>query len=368
MDGEGEKGTQTANVLLASLRVLSAFLETQSPVMASFEVEREELASAQEARSKAERVLKDAVARESAAKAKLKAAMAAAPPPVPPKRASSNNCQAVDEETEPDRPRKVSRGLQCFALEEQVVAKFLASSKGGQSTGWYKGKVVARHDRDETFVYDIKYDDGDQESSVLPRYVRSCVPPAARQASPHEATAQAPAPAPAARAPAPAPRTSEDTFAPAPTSPAKAPAPAPAPPPAQPPAPPPAPAPKAPTMAPTASPAKASAASAASSAPPMAEACTADANVFLYSEPWHATADQCMQRGCRLQHVQLQDFLPHAQSGDRNKLRTAVRAGKMRGTANVPKLGESGIGSQRTHWWWHAGDPALGLARQLLRK
>ena len=61
----------------------------------------------------------------------------------------------------------------------------------------------------------------------------------------------------------------------------------------------------------------------------MAEACTADANVFLYSEPWHATADQCMQRGCRLQHVQLQDFLPHAQSGDRNKLRTAVRAGKI---------------------------------------
>ena len=47
MDGEGEKGTQTANVLLASLRVHSAFLETQSPVMASFEVEREELASAQ---------------------------------------------------------------------------------------------------------------------------------------------------------------------------------------------------------------------------------------------------------------------------------------------------------------------------------
>ena len=333
--------------------------------MASLEAARAEVASALEARSTAERVLKDAKARESAAKEKLKAAMAAAPPPVPSKRASSNN-MAVEEEAEPDRPCKVSRGLQCFALEELVEAKFLASSRGGQSAGWYKGKVVARHDRGETYVYDILYDDGDQESSVLPRYVRSCVPPEARQANQLEATAQAPSPAPAARAPAPAAGT--PAFAPAPTSPAKAPAAAPAPPPAQPPAPPPAPAPRAPTMAPTASPAKASAASAASTAPPLAEACTADADVFLYNEPWHATADQCMQRGCRLQHVQLQDFLPHAQSGDRNKLRTAVRGGKMRGTANVPKPGESGIGSQRTHWWWHAGDPALGLARQLLRK
>ena len=334
--------------------------------MASFEAAldaaRAEVASALEARSKAERVLKDAKARESAAKEKLKAAMAAAPPPVPPKRASSNN-MAVEEEAEPDRPRKVSRGLQCFALEELVEAKFLASSRGGQSAGWFKGKVVARHDRGETYVYDILYDDGDQESSVLPRYVRSCVPPAAKQANPFEATAQAPSPAPAARAPAPAAQT--PAFAPAPTSPAKAPAAVPAPPPAQPPAPPPAPSPRAPTMAPTASPAKASA---ASTAPPLAEACTADADVFLYNEPWHATADQCLQHGCRLQHVQLQDFLPHAQSGDRNKLRTAVRGGKMRGTANVPKPGESGIGSQRTHWWWHAGDPALGLARQLLRK
>lgn len=75
-----------------------------------------------------------------------------------------------------------------------------------------------------------------------------------------------------------------------------------------------------------------------------------------------------MAHGCRLQHIKLQDFLPNAQSGDRKKLRDAVRKGKMIGTANVPKPGEDGIGSQRDYWWWHGEDRALARARQMLGK
>ena len=102
--------------------------------------------------------------------------------------------------------------------------------------------------------------------------------------------------------------------------------------------------------------------------PAAASASQADEASFLYNEPWHASADQCKQHGCRLQHVKLQDWMPNAQSGDRNKLRNAVRSGRMVGTATVPKPGEAGINTERKAWWWHAGDPALALARQLLRK
>ena len=85
-----------------------------------------------------------------------------------------------------------------------------------------------------------------------------------------------------------------------------------------------------------------------------------------YAQPWHASKASCQQHGCMKGHVMLQDFCPRAASGDRNKLRNAVRAGKLVGTKNVPKPDEAGVGSMRTSWWWHEDDPALALAKKLV--
>jgi hypothetical protein len=84
--------------------------------------------------------------------------------------------------------------------------------------------------------------------------------------------------------------------------------------------------------------------------------------------PWHATAAACSAHGCKLTHVMLQDFFPGAKSGDRDKLRRAVRRCELVGTTNVPKPGEEGTGSARTAWWWHTGDPELSMAKGLLGK
>ena len=59
----------------------------------------------------------------------------------------------------------------------------------------------------------------------------------------------------------------------------------------------------------------------------------------------------------------LQDFVPGAQSGDREKLRKAVHRYEIVGTDKVPKPGQEGRGSMRSGWWWHAGDPDLATAR-----
>ena len=385
----------------------------------SVEAAHAELAAAQAARTKAERVLKDAKARETAAKDALKAAKAAQSTTTQPinedvapelegeRKRKGSNSKAV-EEVAAEKPRKLLRGRgddgfmelpdtnknslealrfarkakQFFMVDERVEAKFEASSRGGQSAGWFKGKVAARHDRGETYVYDIKFDDGDKEENVLPQYVRSLQPPSTTAARAPAAAARAPAAAPVQVAAAALPAAAAASLAPplAPVTRAPPPPPPPAAAPARTPPPTPArtppPTPARATAPPTSSPAqkavspKGAQRAASAPAPPPQPRASADVGecLFTYSEPWHASADQCQQHGCRLQHVKLQDFLPNAQSGDRNKLRNAVRSGKMIGTASVPKPGEAGTGSMRDKWWWHAGDPALGLARQMLRK
>ena len=88
-----------------------------------------------------------------------------------------------------------------------------------------------------------------------------------------------------------------------------------------------------------------------------------DAHCYTYDQPWHASINRCVAHGCRLRHVSLQDFVPGAQSSDRNKLRDAVRRWEINGTKNVPKQGQSGNNTMRDTWWWHEGDPELEIAR-----
>ena len=368
-----------------------------------------ELVSAQEERKQAEECLKAAKMREVAAKKALAAAKAASVNSCLPR--SGGPISGVEENQPstavkvampvPDNARKrrgcaeellalpdlnknsleakrnAKKAKQCFEEGDRVQAKYLASSRGGQSAGWFKGHILARNDRGETYTYHVRYDDGDEEEDVHAQFVRSlpsaAAPPRANAAAgmaPPSSAAKAPSPAakapsPAAKAPslaakAPSPAAKAPSPAAKASSPAaKAPSPA-----AEAPAPAPLPSPKAlitqrariPEAAPIAEPAS------------VAEAAATSLGDFLYHQPWHKTADSCSAHGCKLTHIMLQDFLPNAQSGDRNKLRKAVRENKMIGTTGVPKPRENGTGSRRDKWWWHEGDPSLEFARKLLGK
>ena len=340
-----------------------------------------ELVSAQEERKQAEECLKAAKMREVAAKKALAAAKAASVNSCLPR--SGGPISGVEENQPstavkvampvPDNARKrrgcaeellalpdlnknsleakrnAKKAKQCFEEGDRVQAKYLASSRGGQSAGWFKGHILARNDRGETYTYHVRYDDGDEEEDVHAQFVRS-LPSAAAPPRANAAAGMAP-PSSAAKAPSPAAKASSPA--------AKAPSPA-----AEAPAPAPLPSPKAlitqrariPEAAPIAEPAS------------VAEAAATSLGDFLYHQPWHKTADSCSAHGCKLTHIMLQDFLPNAQSGDRNKLRKAVRENKMIGTTGVPKPRENGTGSRRDKWWWHEGDPSLEFARKLLGK
>ena len=256
-----------------------------------------------------------------------------------------------------------------FSVGERVQAKY-GMSQGKPSCGWFSGTVDDVRDAGEWYVYDLSYDDGDKERCVLGKYVRGVEQDEApsrkksKKAAEPSAHTSAPAPAPAPTASSAAPNAPAPK-APAPKAPApKAPAPAPAP--AAPPVPAPAPTPKAVTPKPIAPKAPVPPPAKPLPPPPPSAPKAATCQDFLYMEPWHVSADHCIAHGCRLQHVKLQDFLPKAQSSDREKMRRAVRNGEMIGTASVPKPGERGTGSQRDKWWWHQGDPALARARDLL--
>ena len=104
--------------------------------------------------------------------------------------------------------------------------------------------------------------------------------------------------------------------------------------------------------------------------PPAPTPATSSAGDFRYDQPWHFSAARCIQNGCTLNHVKLEDFLPGAESQDRNKLRKAVRSGEIAGTNKVPqrdsagKPKEPGRSTVRNTWWWHEGDPELTIAKR----
>ena len=81
-----------------------------------------------------------------------------------------------------------------FKAGDRVKGRWGASMGGPMVGAWYDGRVEKVHG-DGTMH--VKYDDGDEEPRVLPRYVKHIVAPVAGQSAP------APARAPAARPPAP---------------------------------------------------------------------------------------------------------------------------------------------------------------------
>ena len=222
---------------------------------------------------------------------------------------------------------KAKAALHIFSVGDTVEGKY----GGVKSQGvWFRGVISAVSNGGEDGVtYSIDYDDGDKEHCVLPKFVRE--PRSRAFAADGAAAVQAPQ------------ATKQPELPQAPPSQPSQPKPLPS-----------VPKPRTASVPP----------------PPAATPATSSAGDFRYDQPWHFSAARCIQNGCTLNHVKLEDFLPGAESQDRNKLRKAVRSGEIAGTNKVPqrdsagKPKEPGRSTVRNTWWWHEGDPELTIAKR----
>ena len=213
------------------------------------------------------------------------------------------------------RREAAKASMRIFSVGDTVEGKF----GGFKSQGaWFRGTVSAVRNDGAGVTYSIDYDDGDRELVVLAKFVRPA----------HAAAEAAGAPQLSRLAKQPAVPQRPQAKQSSPTM-------------TMPPQPPLNPKPLAP-------------------APKPATA----ADDFLYNKPWHFSAKHCRQHGCALKHVVLDDFKRGAKSGDRSKLRNAVRKGEIAGTNKVPKPGEVGRPTLRDGWWWHEGGPELTIAKR----
>ena len=301
---------------------------------------QEELDSAKDLHRDAKRVHKDAAARCNEASQKVMASEGVDGSPdkveaVSPRKRGRTGSGAQEPTIQglPDackasleyKRAAAKAAMHIFSVGDTVEGKF----GGVKSQGaWFRGAISAVRNDGVAVTYSIDYDDGDKEQGVLSKFVR---PPS------HEFAADNAA----------APGSPQVTKQPA----------VPQTPPSKPlqPQPPLDPKPLAPVPKPRA----------ASEPPiPAPTPATSSADEFRYNQPWHFSANQCRQHGCTLKHVVLQDFKPGANSGDRNKLRNAVRNGEIAGTNKVPKRNEAGRSTLRDGWWWHEGDPELTIAKR----
>ena len=60
-----------------------------------------------------------------------------------------------------------------FAVGQRVQARYQASQASKQSPGWYRGVVQFVHEQDGVRSYKVRYDDGDKEDNVLPKYIKA---------------------------------------------------------------------------------------------------------------------------------------------------------------------------------------------------
>lgn len=262
------------------------------------------------------------------------------------------------------RRRAQKEAMTSFAVGEKVRANYGASR--GQPRGYYDAVIAAVHDGGDRITYDLDYDDGDKERKVLAKFVEA----QRKDQKPPEPAPEAPKASPAT------PKAASSLPKPVstPPKPVPAPKPAPTPPKAAPEPPKLAPAPPKPVPAPAiAEPVQLSAATAPIAKPvsmTTSNTVAQDTVVcadFLYNKPWHKSAKDCLQHGCMLRHVILQDFVPGAQRPDREKLRKKASAGQMLGLKSEGAVG-AGSATMREKWWWHEGDPALAMAKSLFGK
>ena len=93
------------------------------------------------------------------------------------KRRTAELCELVDttKGSLASRRKAAAQRCQLWEVGDAVEARF-GAQKGGAA--WYRGRVWRVHDLGDEETdgprrqYDIKYDDGDEEMAVLPRYVR----------------------------------------------------------------------------------------------------------------------------------------------------------------------------------------------------
>jgi len=294
---------------------------------------QEELDAAKDEHRDAKRMHKDAAARRNAASQKVVASEGVEAIPPRKRGRAGSDAHGLTIQGLPDackasleyRRATAKAAMHIFSVGDTVEGKF----GGVKSQGaWFQGIISAVRNDGVAVTYSIDYEDGDKEQGVLTKFVR---PPSNEFAADDAAVPQSPRvtkqPAvpqtPPSKPLQPQPPLDPKPLAPVPKLHAASVPPIPAPTPA-----------------------------------------TSSADEFLYNQPWHVSANRCREHGCTLKHVTLQDFKPGANSGDRNKLRNAVRSGEIAGTNKVPKPDEAGRSTVRDGWWWHEGDPELTIAKR----
>jgi len=67
-------------------------------------------------------------------------------------------------------PKSCPIARPAFSVGDRVLARYMASRQGPHGTKWFRGQVAAIHSNG---TYEITFEDGDSETNVLPKYVRS---------------------------------------------------------------------------------------------------------------------------------------------------------------------------------------------------